>query len=70
MAPLHMFVGGKELPELQRQSVDYARAARERALPVKLDILPGHNHYSILEELRRPQGAITRALCALAGVKG
>jgi arylformamidase len=70
MAPLHMFVGGKELPELQRQSVDYARAARERALPVKLDILPGHNHYSILEELRRPQGTITRALSSLAEKSG
>ncbi|PWT86771.1 MAG: alpha/beta hydrolase [Proteobacteria bacterium] len=67
MPPLRLFAGGKELPELQRQSIDYAQAARESALPVDLTILPGHNHYSILEELRRPDGAITRALSALAG---
>ncbi len=68
MPRLCLFAGGEELPELQRQSTDYARAARESALPVDLAILPGHNHYSILEELRRPGGTITRALCALAGV--
>jgi arylformamidase len=66
--PLRLFVGGAELPELQRQSVDYAEAARRRALPVELKMLPRHHHYSILDELRRPDGAITRALCALAGV--
>jgi arylformamidase len=69
MPPLRLFAGGKELPELQRQSFDYAEAARGRSLPVELKILPGHNHYSILDELRRPDGAITRALCTLAGMK-
>jgi arylformamidase len=67
MPPLRLFAGGKELPELQRQSIDYAHAARQRSLPIELSILPGHNHYSILDELRRPDGAITRSLCALAG---
>jgi arylformamidase len=68
MPPLHLFAGGKELPELRRQSIDYAQAAREKSLPVDLTILPGHNHYSILEELRRPDGTITRVLCTLARV--
>jgi arylformamidase len=69
MPRLRMFVGGKELPELQRQSNDYAQAAQARSLPVELNILPGHNHYSILDELRRPDGVITRALCSLVGMK-
>jgi arylformamidase len=66
--PLRLFVGGAELAELQRQSVDYAQAARQRGLPIELSILPGHHHFSILDELCRPEGAITRALCALAGM--
>jgi arylformamidase len=64
-----MFVGANELPELKRQSADYADAARQRALPVELAVLPGHHHFSILEELRRPDGAITRALCTLTGMQ-
>ena len=60
--PLRMFVGGSELPELRRQSASYAQAARERRLPVQLTVLPGHHHFSILDELRRPDGAITAAL--------
>jgi len=62
MAPLRMFVGANELPELKRQSSTYAEAARQRGLPVALTTLPGHHHFSILDELGRPEGAITRAL--------
>jgi arylformamidase len=67
MPALRMFVGRQELPELKRQSTAYADAARQRALPVELAMLPGHHHFSILDELRRPDGAITRALCELIG---
>jgi arylformamidase len=63
--PLRLFVGGDELPELRRQSASYAQAARERGLPVTLTVLPARHHYSILDELARPDGAITRALVAL-----
>jgi arylformamidase len=62
MAPLRMFVGANELPELKLQSSSYAEAARQRGLPVELATLPGHHHFSILDELGRPDGAITRAL--------
>jgi arylformamidase len=62
LPPLRLFVGGGELPELRRQSADYAEAARGRALPVALSVLPGLHHFSILEELSRPEGAIARAL--------
>jgi acetyl esterase/lipase len=62
---LRLFVGIEELPELQRQSAAYAEAAHARGLPVALTILPGRHHYSILDELSRPEGAITRALVEL-----
>jgi arylformamidase len=62
MPPLRMFVGGNELPELKLQSSTYAEAARQRGLPVALTTLPGHHHFSILDELGAPDGAITRAL--------
>jgi arylformamidase len=66
MPPLRMFVGGRELPELKRQSAAYAEAARGGGLPVELTVLPGHHHFSILDELSRPEGAITRALVEMA----
>ena len=63
--PLRLFVGGAELPELKRQSQDYAAAARARGLPVNLTTLPGHHHFSILDEIAKPDGALTRALMEL-----
>jgi arylformamidase len=69
MPPLRVFVGGQELPELKRQSATYAEAACERGLPVTLTVLPGHHHFSILDEISRPEGAITHALVELIDAK-
>ncbi len=63
--PIKLFVGACELPELRRQSEDYANAAAERGLPVTLATLSGHHHFSILDELARPDGALTDALADL-----
>lgn len=57
--PFTLVYGGAELPELQRQSTAFA-AARQTGLLA----LPGHDHFSILEEMAAPDGAITAALCA------
>jgi arylformamidase len=70
MPPLRLFVGGDELPELRRQSADYADAARGRGLLVVLAVQPGLHHFSVLGELSRPDGAITRALVELIGATG
>jgi arylformamidase len=68
--PLELFVGGAELPELKRQSQDYAAAARSRGLPVNLTTLPGHHHFSILDELASPDGALTSAIVRMiAGLR-
>jgi arylformamidase len=68
LPPLNLFVGGAELPELKRQSEDYAHAAQARGLPVSLTTLPGHHHFSILDELARPDGAIAKALVEMIKV--
>jgi acetyl esterase/lipase len=54
--------GTNELPELCRQSVDYAQAWTERGLPGHLLPVDGADHFTILDALADPQGALTRAL--------
>jgi arylformamidase len=60
--PLKIFVGGGELPELRRQSREYFQALTARGLPAALTELPGQNHFSIMQELARADGALTRGL--------
>jgi acetyl esterase/lipase len=57
--------GTNELPELQRQSADYAQAWVEQGLPGQLLPLDGANHFTILEQLASPEGVLTRALLRL-----
>jgi arylformamidase len=65
MAPLALAVGGDELPELQRQSTSFQGVADALGMAMALTVLPGHHHYSILDELARPDGALTRELVRL-----
>ncbi len=58
--------GTNELPELRRQSIQYAQAWVERGLPGHL--LPiDANHFTILEALAQPQGMLTQALVDMIG---
>ncbi|HEU5195371.1 MAG TPA: alpha/beta hydrolase [Methylomirabilota bacterium] len=61
-APLVVTVGLGELPELVRQSEEYAAAWTSRGLRGRYLPVPAHDHFSILEELARPQGVILEAL--------
>ena len=64
--PLMLACGGGELPELKRQTAIFADA--RTGLPGRAIELAGHNHFSILEELATPGGALTglvRELIAL-----
>lgn len=54
--------GTAELPELQRQSRDYHAARQADGLPSSLLPLEGHDHFSILEELARPDGRLAASL--------
>ena len=66
-APLVVTVGLGELPELIRQSEEYAAAWRRAGLPGEYLPLPGHDHFSILDELASPDGKLVAALRKLAG---
>jgi len=59
--PLTIAYGANELPELRRQSEEYASKVKH----AKLLRLPNHDHFTILEELASPEGALTRELRAL-----
>lgn len=52
--PLTITYGADELPELCRQSEDYARLLKTKAVAV-----PRRNHFTVLEELAAPHGALT-----------
>lgn len=64
--PLTITYGTGELPELQRQSEQYADA--RSGLPGNLVPLSQLNHFTILNELATVDGAITREVCAIAGI--
>jgi len=63
--PAVIVVGGAELPELQRQSRELHAAYQARGLKSELHVLPGEDHFTILEQLAAPQGALTRAALRL-----
>jgi arylformamidase len=59
--------GTRELPELCRQSIDYAQAWVERGLAGHLLPIDGADHFTVLETLARPDGELARALLAMVG---
>jgi hypothetical protein len=63
--PLTITYGVAELSELQRQSHEYFAAWQGAGLPGQLAPIPGRDHFSILDELHRPDGALTAAVCRL-----
>ncbi|MEA3194455.1 MAG: arylformamidase [Betaproteobacteria bacterium] len=62
--PITVAYGKNELPELRRQSEEYAKAVKQ----AKLLALPNHDHFTILEELASPNGALTREVITLSGL--
>jgi acetyl esterase/lipase len=52
--PLFIAYGADELPELCRQSEDYAKLLKAKATSV-----PRRNHFTVLEELGSPHGVLT-----------
>ncbi len=64
-APLVLSVGGAESSEFHRQQKAYAaawRAAGNRAIEIPA---PGHNHFTIVDELAVPESALFAALKGL-----
>jgi arylformamidase len=66
-APVIAAHGTFETPEFQRQSRDFADAAKKAGKPVELLVGEGYNHFEIIETLANPYGLVGRA--ALAQMK-
>ena len=60
--PLCVAYGDRELPEFQRQSIDFAAVCAGLGYPVEALPAPGHHHFSILDELSAPNGILVNAL--------
>ncbi|AOZ09113.1 alpha/beta hydrolase [Cupriavidus malaysiensis] len=63
-APTVVAVGGAELPELVRHSDEYAAACATAGEAVELIHLPHCTHFSVLDDLARPDGRLLQALSA------
>jgi len=59
--------GADELPELQRQSREFAAAWRAHHLPGETIEVAGCHHYAVLEQLEQPDGILANALAVFAG---
>jgi arylformamidase len=57
--PLALTVGGAELPLLRKQTADFAAYRVKHALPVSYEEIPGANHFTIMDEMAKPEGRIT-----------
>ncbi|MFO1057370.1 MAG: alpha/beta hydrolase [Dongiaceae bacterium] len=65
--PLLLAVGGDESAEFHRQSAALAERWGAAGVPAETLSLPGRNHYTVLEELAAPDGALTRRALSLLG---
>lgn len=64
--PMTVAFGGAELPELVRQSEEYAAALRNAGRPGRALALQGEDHFSILEQLAQPSGGLALEVARLA----
>ena len=60
--PMIVAVGAAELPELVRQSDEYAAACQWAGEDVTHIHVPGCTHFSILEDLAQPDGLLMKTL--------
>jgi arylformamidase len=59
MKPLSLVVGSAELQLLRQQTADFAGHRAQHGLPVTYEEIPGANHFTIMDEMAKPQGRIT-----------
>ena len=68
--PALIVVGGNEGPEYFRQSQDLVSAWRTHGVPCELMDMAGHDHFSIMGELERPDSTLSRAILSRIGLDG
>lgn len=66
--PVSVIYGGAELPELCRQSEAYHAARRALGLAGERHVVPGADHFRVLDALIAPDGRIAREAARLAGL--
>ena len=66
--PLVLAYGTRETPEFQRQTRDFAAAARAAGKPAELIVGAGYNHFELLETLANPYGLTGRAMLEQMGL--
>jgi arylformamidase len=59
MKPLALVVGSAELPQLRKQTADFAGHRARYGLPVSYEEIPGADHFTIMKELGSPKGRVT-----------
>jgi arylformamidase len=64
-APLTIAVGARELPELVRHSVEYAAECLRAGQQASYLPLAGHTHFTVLDDLANPDGALLTALARM-----
>lgn len=64
--PCIVTVGGAELPELVRQSTEYATFLRDGGRDGRELVLAGEDHFTILEQLARAEGSLAQEVVRLA----
>jgi arylformamidase len=69
VVPTRIAVGALELPELIRQSTEYADALHDKGREIELVKVPDRNHFSILEELAEPDGLLARMVVELCAIE-
>ena len=63
--PVILAYGTLETPEFQRQTKEFAAAAKDAGKPIQLLVGEGYNHFEILETLGNPYGVLGRAVLEL-----
>lgn len=63
-APVVVAHGSLETPEFQRQSREFAAALRAAGKPAQLLLMPGYNHFEIIETMANPHMPLGRAALA------
>lgn len=66
--PLLLAVGGDESAEFHRQSRTFARVWGGLGVPVRYQALEGLNHFTLVEQLARPESMLLRLLLDLIGL--
>ncbi len=61
---LDIFVGQEELPEMQRQSIDFFEYRKSKGVMGIFENIPQRNHYTIFDELTSTTGVILTSIKA------